>query len=81
MMLESVLLMIVSVVLGLGCLAVTGWLVSSQQFATIDGLFLALVCLLLALISFLNLGWSLRSKEFQEWLKSRKGKLEAPDKH
>lgn len=81
MMLESVLLMIVSVVLGLGCLAVTGWLVGSQQFATIDGLFLALVCLLLALISFLNLGWSLRSKEFRQWLKSRKKKLEAPDAH
>ena len=73
MMLESVILMIFSVVLGLGCLVVTGWLVTSQQFTTIDGLFLALVCLLLALISFLNLTWSLRSKEFRQWLESRKG--------
>lgn len=72
MMLESVILMIFSVVLGLGSLVVTGWLVFSQQFATIDGLFLTLVCLLLALISFLNLAWSLRSKEFRQWLDSRK---------
>jgi hypothetical protein len=77
MMLESVVLMIFSAIFGLGCVIVAGWLVISQQFATLDGLFLALVCLLLALISFLTLTWSLRSKEFREWLKSRKENSEA----
>lgn len=70
-MLESVVLMVFSAVFGLGCLIVAGWLVISQQFATFDGLFLALVCLLLALIAFLNLIWCLRSREFREWLESR----------
>ena len=77
MMIESVVLMIFSAVFGLGCLGVTGWLVISQQFATLDGLFLTLVCLLLALISLLNLSWSFRSKEFREWLESRKEHSEA----
>ena len=71
-MLESVVLIVFSAVFGLGCLIVAGWLVVSQQFATLDGIFLALVCLLLALIAFLNLVWSLRSREFREWLESER---------
>jgi len=72
MMLESALLLIFSAIFGLGCLIMAGWLIVSQQFESFDGLFLALVCLLLALISFLNLGWSLRSKELREWIENRK---------
>ena len=77
MMLESIVLTIFSTVFGLGCLITAGWLVISKQFATLDGIFLALVCLLLALISFLNLSWSLRSKEFRQWLNSRNKNSEA----
>lgn len=76
-MLESIILMIFSAIFGLGCLLVAGWLVISHRFATFDGLFLALVCLLLALISFLNLVWSLRSTEFREFLNSRTKNSEA----
>ena len=71
-MLESALLLIFSAIFALTCLIMTGWLVISQQFESFDGLFLALVCLLLALISFLNFGWSLRSKELREWINKRK---------
>ncbi|MFN8008274.1 MAG: hypothetical protein U0V70_14865 [Terriglobia bacterium] len=72
MMIESLVLVIFSVLFTLGCLGVTGWLVFSHQFTTLDGLFLALVCLVLALISVLNLGWSLRSKEIQAWRHAKK---------
>lgn len=72
MVIESALLLILSAIFGLGCLIMAGWLVVSQQFESFDGLFLALVCLLLALISFLNFGWSLRSKELREWINKRK---------
>jgi hypothetical protein len=67
MMLETMVLLVFSFLLGIGSLIVAAWLVVSHQFATIDGLFLALVCLVLALVFFLNCGWSLKSQEFREW--------------
>lgn len=71
MMLESLVLLIGSFLLGIGSLIVAVWLILSHQFATLDGIFLAHVCLILALVFFLNCGWSLRSEEFQSWWKSR----------
>ena len=73
-MLETLLLLLFSFLLGLACLAVTGWLVASHQFASLDGIFLTCVCLVMALVFFLNCGWSLRSQEFREWLQSRSNK-------
>jgi hypothetical protein len=72
MMLESLLLFIGSLLLGIGCLVVAGWLVFSHQFATLDGIFLTLVCLVLALVFFLNCRWSLRSQELQQWWQNRR---------
>lgn len=71
MMLETMILLVGSFLLGIGCLILAGWLVVSHQFATLDGIFLTLVCLVLALVFFLNCGWSLRSQEFREWWQSR----------
>jgi hypothetical protein len=71
MMLESVLLLVFSLLLGIGCLVLAGWLVLSHQFASLDGIFLTLVCLVLALVFFLNCVWSLRSRELREWWQSR----------
>ncbi|MCI0621917.1 MAG: hypothetical protein L0387_09640 [Acidobacteria bacterium] len=71
MMLETVLLLVFSFLLGMGCLIVAGWLVISHQFATLDGIFLTLVCLVLALVFFLNCGWTLRSEEFRQLMQSR----------
>ena len=71
MMLETMVLLIFSFLLGTGSLIVAVWLVVSHQFATVDGLFLALVCLVLALVFFLNCGWSLKSQEFREWKEQR----------
>jgi len=73
-MVETFLLLILSFLLGAGCLVLTGWLVASGQFTTFDGLFLALVCLVLALVFFLNCIWTVRSQELLEWLQSRKKK-------
>ena len=73
-MVEAFLVLILSFLLGVGCLFLTGWLVASGQFTTFDGLFLTLVCLVLALVFFLNCIWTLRSQELLEWLQSRKRK-------
>jgi hypothetical protein len=71
-MIEAVFLLIASFLLAIGCLVVTVWLILSHQFATLDGLFLVLVCLVLALVFFLNCGWSLRSQEVRQWWQSRR---------
>jgi len=73
-MVETFLLLILSFLLGVGCLVLTGWLVASGQFTTFDGLFLALVCLVLALVFFLNCIWTVRSQELLQWVQSRKQK-------
>ncbi len=75
-MMENLMLLVFCLLLGVGCLVWAGWLVVSHQFATFDGLFLFLVCLVLALISFLNCLWTIRSQEFREWLSSRSRKEE-----
>ena len=71
MMLETILLLIASFLLGVGSLAVVVWLLLTGQFASLDGLFLTFACLILALVFFLNCGWSLRSQEFRQWWQSR----------
>ncbi|MEW5975276.1 MAG: hypothetical protein AB1898_05650 [Acidobacteriota bacterium] len=71
-MLEALVLLILSILLGVGSLVLTGWLVATHQAVTMDGLFLTLVCLVLALVFFLNAWWTLRSKEFQEILTQKK---------
>jgi SNF family Na+-dependent transporter len=73
-MVETFLVLILSFLLGAVCLVLTGWLVASGQFTTFDGLFLTLVCLVLALVFFLNCIWALRSQELLEWVQSRKRK-------
>jgi cytochrome c oxidase subunit 4 len=70
-MMETFVLLILSFLLGAGSLGVAGWLVATGQFATFDGLFAVLVCLVLALVFFINCFWSIRSKEFREWIQSR----------
>jgi hypothetical protein len=71
MMVETILLLVSSLLLGIGSLVVAGWLVVSQQFASLDGIFLTIVCLVLALVFFLNCGWSLRSEEFRRLMQER----------
>jgi cytochrome c oxidase subunit IV len=71
-MMETFALLIFSLLLGVGSLGVAGWLVATGQFVTFDGLFAVLVCLVLALVFFINCLWSIRSKEFREWIESRR---------
>lgn len=70
-MVETILLLVSSLLLGIGSLVLAGWLVASQQFASLDGLFLTIVCLVLALVFFLNGFWSLRSEEFRRLMAER----------
>ena len=56
MMVETILLLISSFLLGIGSLVLAGWLVISHQFETLDGLFLTLVCLVMALVFFPTIG-------------------------
>lgn len=71
-MVEAILLVVSSLLLGIGSLVLAGWLVISHQFASLDGIFLTLVCLVLALVFFLNCFWSLRSEEFRQLIQERK---------
>ena len=71
MMVETVLLLIFSLLLGVGCLVLAGWLVVTHQFATLDGIFVPLLCLVLALVFFLTCGRNLRSEEVRQWWETR----------
>jgi hypothetical protein len=71
MMVETILLLVSSLLLGIGSLVLAGWLVISHQFASLDGIFLTLVCLVMALVFFLNCGWTLRSAEFRQLMQDR----------
>ncbi|HEU0006740.1 MAG TPA: hypothetical protein VFS12_12180 [Terriglobia bacterium] len=70
-MVETVLLLVSSLLLGIGSLVLAGWLVISHQFASLDGIFLTFVCLVMALVFFLNCAWSLRSEEFRQLMQNR----------
>jgi cytochrome c oxidase subunit IV len=77
-MMEAFVLLVISLLLGVGSLGVAGWLAATGQFATVDGLFAVLVCLVLALVFFINCLWTIRSKEFREWMQSRQAASSLP---
>ena len=79
MMLETLILLVLSLVLGIGSLVWAGWLILGGQFQTFDGLFLTLVCLVLALVFFINCLWNIRSQEFKQWLEGRERKKPASE--
>ena len=70
-MVEAILILISSFLLGIGSLILAGWLVISHQFASLDGIFLTLVCLVMALVFFLNCLWNLRSEELRQLMQER----------
>lgn len=70
-MVEAVLILISNFLLGIGSLVLAGWLVISHQFASLDGIFLTIVCLVMALVFFLNCFWSVRSEEFRQMMQER----------
>lgn len=72
---EDLLLLVISLVLGLGGLVLAGWLAATGQATTFDGLFLTLVALVLSLVFLLNFSWTLRSQELRRRLHSQ-----TPDK-
>lgn len=61
---EEIILLAIYVVVGLTCLAVAGWGVVTGQFLDIDGLFLVLACLSLALVFLTAFGLSVWRGEF-----------------
>ena len=67
-MVEIVVSLIMNFLLGGGCLAAVGWLVINQDLMSLDGLFVAITCLGLSLIFFLNCYWNLRSEEFSRFI-------------
>lgn len=72
-MFEILLLLGLCIVVVVGSVIATGWLLISQQLMSFDGLLAAFVALLLAIIFFLNGFWTIRSQEFQQWWKSHRG--------
>lgn len=73
-MVETVLLLAFSLLMGLASLAICAWLVVSGNLFSMDGLALALISLTLGGFFMFNVAWSIHTGEFQEVLKYlRKG--------
>jgi hypothetical protein len=82
-MLEDIFLFIFCFILAIGGLATVVWGVATGRFFTIDGLWLALICLTLSVVFGGNIAWSIHTGELQRILReSRKGSSPngAPDK-
>ena len=65
-MLETIILLAIYLVVGLAGLAVAGWCVATGQFLDIDGLFLTLACLSLAVVFLAAFALAVRKGEFAE---------------
>jgi ABC-type enterobactin transport system permease subunit len=79
-MIEPLLWLCFSAFMGLLCLAVVAWVVATGRIAYLDGLSLALISLAVGAIFLSMVGWSYRSSELKEILKSlQKGKNIVPD--
>ncbi len=73
-MLDSALMLLFCLLMGLAGLATSAWVVYSGGYATLDGILLILIGITLGGIFLLNLAWSFHNGEVQEVLKSlRKG--------
>jgi cytochrome c oxidase subunit 4 len=82
-MVETLLLLALNLLLGAGCLFVV-LRQTPQDFLTLDGLFLSMACMVLALVFFLNGYWTLRSQELSpllQRLRRRKKESEEPEAH
>jgi cytochrome c oxidase subunit 4 len=82
-MVETLLLLALNLLLGAGCLFVV-LRQTPQDFLTLDGLFLSMACMVLALVFFLNGYWTLRSQELSpllQRLRRRKKASEEPEAH
>lgn len=73
-MLETVILLLFCLVMGLISLAAVAWVVVSGRLLHLDGLMLTFISLTIGGIFLANFAWSVRSGELQQALKSlRKG--------
>ena len=82
-MVETLLLLALNLLLGAGCLFVV-LRQTPQDFLTLDGLFLSMACMVLALVFFLNGYWTLRSQELSpllQRLRRRKKESDEPEAH
>ncbi len=66
---ETIILLVIYLIAGLLCLAVTGWGVVTGQFLEVDGLLLVLVCLSLAAVFLSAFALAVRRGEFAALLK------------
>ena len=82
-MVETLLLLALNLLLGAGCLFVV-LRQTPQDFLTLDGLFLSMACMVLALVFFLNGYWTLRSQELSpllQRLRRQKKESDEPEAH
>ncbi len=78
-MMEPLLLLAISLLIGLASLAVAVWLVVTGRVAYLDGLSLALICLAVGAVFLSMVGWSYHTSELKAILESlRKRKNAAP---
>jgi nitrogen fixation-related uncharacterized protein len=67
-MLDTVILLLFCVLVGLVSLGAVVWVVASGQLFQLDGLMLTAICLTLGVIFLGNFAWSVRNGEFQRAL-------------
>ncbi len=68
-MLQAILVLAISFLIGLICIAVCVWAALTGRLFTLDGLLLVLISLSVGGLFMLNVAWSVRSGEFREVLK------------
>lgn len=67
-MLDAALVLLFCLLMGVGALAACIWVVFTGQLATLDGLLLIFISLLLGGLFMLNFLWSIRTGEARELL-------------
>ncbi len=74
-MLETVLLLLFCVLMGLGALAVVAWTTLTGRLLSLDGLALSLISLTLGAFFMFNIAWPMRTNELQGVLNYLREKL------
>jgi hypothetical protein len=77
-MVKDISLLVFCFILAIGALATVVWGVASGRFFTIDGLWLALISLTLAVVFGGNIAWSLYTGELQQILRHRRQNPDTP---
>ena len=78
---ERIMLLIISLLITVSCLAIGVWTFTSGQIATMDGKLLFAVCLVLALIFSMNARSLIPKQKLREWIKRQRAEASGREQH